>query len=204
MSQTPDLMSDTLEHTSHMFMVRVKTFKDLRTGEDYKRTLVDIGHRAAVVILPLIENGVVFVRQYRHAVERICLELPSGVVDEGEEMWDAAARELEEETGYKAQALEYLCSVEVSPGWNNERQHFFVARGLTMSNTLAQDKFENIEAEIIARSEVPDMVKDGRLTDSKSISAIGAYNLQYPYPNPSTGDTFSRTYYPIADIYRVG
>lgn len=177
MVHVPELLSEELSHVSHMFNVLVRKYKDGPTKQEYNRTIVDIGHRAAVVVLPLLfmngETHVVFTKQYRHAVDKVCLELPAGVIDEGEGMWDAAHRELEEETGFASRSMQYLCTVEVSPGWNNERQHFFVAWELEPSGSLEQDPFENIETEIVPIIGVAELIRSGKLTDSKSIACVG-------------------------------
>ena len=86
---------------------------------------------SSVVILPVLDDGrVVLVRQWRPAVGSWVLEAPAGRVEPGEEPAQAAERELEEETGYSASRLEELYSSYVSPGYSDEVQYAYLARGL--------------------------------------------------------------------------
>ncbi|RSN67651.1 NUDIX hydrolase [Candidatus Korarchaeum cryptofilum] len=110
---------------------RVKLFRRiLARGEDeIEKDLVSFG--SSVVIIPLLDDGrVVFLRQYRAAIASWILELPAGRVEDGEDPREAAIRELEEETGYRAQYVERVASAFVSPGYSDELMHIFIAKGL--------------------------------------------------------------------------
>lgn len=99
-------------------------------GERVEKDLVSFG--SSVVILPIIEDGrAVFLEQWRASVNSWVLELPAGRVERGESMNEAALRELEEETGYRAGSLEKLASAYVAPGYSDEIIHLFIARDLT-------------------------------------------------------------------------
>ena len=90
-----------------------------------------VEHPGAVGILALKKNGdIVMVRQYRKAVERELLELPAGKLEKGEDPKECAARELEEETGYRASDIRYIMTFYTSPGFSNEVMHLFYATGL--------------------------------------------------------------------------
>lgn len=167
-------------HESRHFRVETRAYVDPPTGERYRRTFVLLGGTGAVVVLPLLdEDGrrcVVFVRQYRHAVEDFVLELPAGRIDEGEKPVQAGFRELWEETGYRATELEPLVTrALVSPGWTNEVQHYYLATGLRWDPVVEQDKFENVVVELVPLESVPDLIRDGVLVDGKSLAAFGAY-----------------------------
>ena len=110
---------------------RVKLFKRVlvRGNDEIEKDLVSFG--SSVVIIPLLDDGrVVFLKQYRAAVSSWILELPAGRVEGGEDPREAAIRELEEETGYKAQYIERIASAFVSPGYSDELMHIFIAKGL--------------------------------------------------------------------------
>ncbi|TMB96938.1 MAG: NUDIX hydrolase, partial [Chloroflexi bacterium] len=99
----------------------------LAGGREAKREIV-------VAVVPLDENGdVLLVRQYRLAAEAALLEVPAGIVDEGEDIEAAAQRELQEEAGYRAERLEKLTGFFVSPGFCTEFVHVFLATDLIES-----------------------------------------------------------------------
>ena len=99
-------------------------------------------HRGAVAIIPIIEDSVIFVRQYRHAVKEITLEWPAGLIDENETRDMAANRELREETGYRANKLTYLKTFYSTPGFTNEAIHLFLGENLEISPQIADDTHE--------------------------------------------------------------
>ncbi|MGH7243854.1 MAG: NUDIX hydrolase [Phycisphaerales bacterium] len=134
-----------------------------------------VRHGGAAVILPILESGgtkqVVFVRNHRFSIGRPLLEIPAGTLEKGEEPILCAARELTEETGYKAASVKPLAEFFPSPGMSDERMFTFLATDLTqVGQDLEED--ESIEVELIPTSEAIAMASDGRLEDGKSILAI--------------------------------
>lgn len=99
-------------------------------GQQLTREFVE--HPGAVAVLALnSENQVLMIRQYRHPVRSFLWELPAGLLDvEGESHKAAAARELQEETGYQAADLEHLIDFFTTPGGNSEMIRIFLARDL--------------------------------------------------------------------------
>lgn len=94
------------------------------------------------------DEQVVLVRQYRHGLGAPCWELPGGAVDAGETAAMAARRELREETGYAADALEPLLSTSPNPATHANRYHAFLARSATRSGPPAPDAAEELELEL--------------------------------------------------------
>src|SRR5208282_6662628 len=91
-----------------------------------------ITHPGSVVVLPVLPDGkIVMIRQYRHAARQYMWELVAGRIDEGESVKEAAARELKEETGYRAKRLTEFLDVFPSPGFLEERMHILLAEGVT-------------------------------------------------------------------------
>ncbi len=85
----------------------------------------------SVVIIPLInKDEVILIRQYRTSIDKWILELPAGRIDEGEDEYHAAKRELREETGYDASKLIKIGSFYISPGYSDEYMHLFIAEDL--------------------------------------------------------------------------
>jgi ADP-ribose pyrophosphatase len=141
-----------------------------RDGGSEARELVV--HPGAVVILPLLDDGrIVMIRNQRFTVERTLWELPAGTRDPNEPVRECAARELEEETGYRAANLVPLLSFYTAPGVSNERMHAFVATGLT---AVAQrlDATEQIEVFPLAPAEITRMLRAGEIEDAKSIAVL--------------------------------
>lgn len=143
----------------------------LSDGTESTRDIVD--HPDAVVILAIDDGGrVLFVRQYRKAVETELLELPAGVMNPGEtEPLATAQRELREETGYAAGQLILLGSFYSAPGTMTELLHSFLARDLTY-DPLPADHDERIELVRMPFSEAVDAARSGSLQDSKTLASL--------------------------------
>lgn len=141
-----------------------------RDGGSEARELVV--HPGSVVILPLLDDGrIVMIRNQRFSVERALWELPAGTRDPDEPAFDCAARELEEETGYRAASLVPLLSFYPAPGSSNERMHAFVATGLSAA-AQQLDATEQIEVCPLAPAEVTRMLEAGEIEDAKSIAVL--------------------------------
>lgn len=108
-----------------------------------------IGHKGAAAVLPVREDGkLLMVRQYRNALDRYTLEIPAGGLNGADEPTrDAAGRELEEETGYRSDDLEWLITIRTTVAFCNEKIDIYVAKNLIKSHQhLDEDEFINVEA----------------------------------------------------------
>lgn len=148
-------------------------FPDGSTGE-----LEMIRHSGASAVLPVLDGPdaddprVVLVRQYRYASGGYLYEVPAGRPDHAGEPWEACARrELREETGYEAGALRRLTSIWTTPGFTDERIHLFLATDLTEGDT-EYDPDEFMELVRVPFSEALRMVRDGEITDGKTICTL--------------------------------
>lgn len=133
-------------------------------------------HPGAVMLIPLLaDEKVVMERQWRHPLARAFIEFPAGKIDPGELPRETASRELAEETGYHATDLQYLCTINNAISYSTERIEIYLATGLTAGeNHLDQGEF--LEVVTIEAKQVLDWVKDGTITDVKTI--IGAFWLE--------------------------
>lgn len=135
-----------------------------------------IQHKGAAAMVAVREDGkLLMVRQYRNALERETLEIPAGGLNGPDEPTDlAAARELEEETGYRCEHPEFLISIRTTVAFCNEKIDIYVAKNLIPSaQHLDEDEFINVEAYTV--EELVDMIYAGKLQDSKTVAAILAY-----------------------------
>lgn len=134
-------------------------------------------HNGAVAILLIDEDDkIVLVEQYRKAFESMSLEIPAGKLEIGEEPLASAKRELEEETGYKAESLEKMFSFYGAPGFCSERVDVFVAKGLT-AGAMNLDEDEFLQVERYTFEEAGELLASGRITDAKTIMAIQWWQL---------------------------
>ena len=139
-----------------------------------------IGHKGAAAVVPVREDGrILMVRQYRNALDRYTLEIPAGGLNGASEpTMDAAARELEEETGYRSDHLELLLTIRTTVAFCNEKIDIYVAKNLIKSHQhLDEDEFINVEAYSV--EELSRMILEGKIEDSKTISAIMSYKDKY-------------------------
>ncbi len=131
-----------------------------------------IVHPGSVVILPLLDDGrIVLIRNTRFTVNRALWELPAGTRKPEEPVELCAARELEEETGYRARELRELLAFYPAPGIADERMFAFVARGLEPTRQQLDDT-EQIEVHPTAVAEVMRMIEAGEIEDGKTIATV--------------------------------
>lgn len=137
-----------------------------------------VEHRGSVAILPILDdNRVILERQYRYVIGRELIEVPAGMIEEGESIEDAAQRELMEETGYKAGRLEYMGRCYMTPGYCNELIHFFIARDLERVANTNMDEDEEIELMIISMDEAIRKALADEIEDAKTLYALLRYIL---------------------------
>lgn len=135
-----------------------------------------IAHKGAAAVVPVLSDGrIIMVRQYRNALERYTLELPAGAVNEVDEPKEiCAARELEEETGYRAGKLEWLINLNTTVAFCNEFIGIYLATELEKTHQHL-DEDEYVDVEFCRLEELMDMIYTGKITDGKTIAGILAY-----------------------------
>ncbi|MFF3022961.1 NUDIX domain-containing protein [Gottfriedia sp. NPDC057948] len=145
---------------------------ELPNGNTSTREIVK--HPGAVAVIPITNEGkIIFVEQYRKALERSLLEIPAGKLEKGEEPLVTAKRELEEETGYEAANWEHIQSFYTSPGFADEYIHIYVAKGLKkLENSAALDEDEFVEIFELTLDECLEELKKGSIHDAKTCFAV--------------------------------
>lgn len=157
----------------------LKIYRDTVIANGIEEIFDYIHHNGAAAVLPVTEDGkIMLVRQYRNALDRFTLELPAGKVDAPDEpRIECAYRELEEETGYRTDKLEYLMTINTTVALCNEAIDIFVAKNLIPSRQHL-DADESIDVEIWEVKDLLGMIYSGKMTDSKTIAAVLAYAQQ--------------------------
>jgi ADP-ribose pyrophosphatase len=134
-----------------------------------------VRHPGAVTVVPELADGrLVIIRNWRVSVQRWLLEFCAGKLEAGEAPLAAAARELEEETGYRAGHVAPIGQYLTSPGFADERMHAFVARDLRPVPRNLQPG-ERIDVEVHAPDAIARMISDGSIEDGKSIAAFALW-----------------------------
>ena len=139
-----------------------------------------IGHKGAAAVVPVTADGkILMVRQYRNALDRYTLEIPAGALDEvGEPGIECASRELEEETGYRSENLEWLITLRTTVAFCNERIEVYVAHDLIPAKQhLDEDEFIELGAYTI--EELKEKIFSGEIEDAKTVSSLMAYAVKY-------------------------
>ena len=130
-------------------------------------------HKGAAAVVPVYEDGTtLLVRQHRVSVDRVTLEIPAGKLDSwGEDPYDCAVRELEEETGLKAERFTLLTSVLTTPGFCTEKIAIYLAQGLTQGETHP-DEDEFLSLVRMPLDEAIELVMRGEIRDGKTICGL--------------------------------
>jgi ADP-ribose pyrophosphatase len=156
----------------HLFQEDVQ-FPDGSTG-----TLEVIRHPGAAAVLPVFgdptqpDPEILLVRQYRYATNGYIYEVPAGLPSQPGEPWDqCAARELEEETGYRAGILRFLTTIYTTPGFTDEQIHLFLASDLH-PGTQTHDVDEFMEIERMPLTLALERIRDGRIIDGKTLCTL--------------------------------
>ncbi len=133
-------------------------------------------HPGAAAVIPLFEDGTVLLeRQFRYPMNRIFIELPAGKIDRGEHSLETARRELEEETGYVADEWYFVTTIHNAIGYSDEHIDLYLAKGLR-KGTAHLDAEEFIQSFRMPASELVDGVRQGRITDVKTV--VGVFWLE--------------------------
>jgi len=143
------------------------------TGVRTIRELVT--HPGSVVVLPVLPAGkIVLVRQYRHAAGQYLWELVAGRMEAGEDPKKGAARELIEETGYRAKKFTIFLDVFPTPGFLQERMYILLAEDLTLGQA-APEEDEKLIVAAFSKRELEEMIRSRKLRDAKSIAGLLFY-----------------------------
>ncbi len=152
------VIADTLEHPDD--------------GRRYQHFLVDGGRHAVAVVALTDDGNLLLTRQYRHGVKEIIFDLPAGRVDSDEDFITAAARELEEETGYRAGHIEPLTFYNQFPGGITTGGWLFFAKNLVQTGERHLDENEEVEVVEMPVADVLKLILDNRTPDGSLMLGV--------------------------------
>ena len=144
----------------------------LPNGRETDRNIVK--HPGAVGIIAVDEDEIVLIKQYRYATGKYLLEIPAGTLEEGEDPYRCAVRELQEETGFAASAWSRLFQCYMVPGYSDEILYFYLAEGLTQVKADPEED-EDIEVQKYSISEVLEMIESNEIEDAKTMIGVLSY-----------------------------
>lgn len=174
-----DSLNETTISTKSIFTGRVISLQvdtvQLPDGNQAEREIVR--HPGAVAVLAEYNGKLLLVDQYRQAMGRRELEIPAGKLEKGEEPLEAAKRELEEETGYRAGKMTHLHSFYTSPGFADEIIHLFAATELT-PGSIALDEDEFLEVHEVTLAEAQQHISEGWIADAKTLLAVYMWQMK--------------------------
>jgi ADP-ribose pyrophosphatase len=185
MEEVPQTLDSQSVFEGRVFSVRVDR---VRYPDGTENRLDIVEHPGSVVVLASpAPDQLVLVRQYRHPAKRLLWELPAGTAEPGEDPATGAARELAEETGYRAGRIRTIGSLFMTPGFCDEVMHFFYAEDL-LAGPQSLDEDERIEVMTVTREAAWRLVASGAIADVKTVLAL----LWMPSGQGEIGTGFGR------------
>jgi len=171
-AKTAQVLSSTIIYNGPVFGIRRDDVIE-PSGVRARREVIT--HPGSVVVLPVLPDAkILLIWQYRHATRQYLWELVAGRMDPGETPKVAAARELIEETGYRAKRFRVFLDVFPTPGFLEERMFLLLAEGLTAGEAEPEED-EKIISRAYTRQQLEEMIRSGKLRDAKSIAGILYY-----------------------------
>lgn len=145
---------------------------DLHLPDNRTTTYDLVDHNDSITVVPFDQDGNVwFVRQYRLGPDEILLELPAGVLEDGEPPEEGASREIREEIGQAAGKLTPLGDFYLAPGYASEHMFVYLATNLSHAPLDADDD-EFIQLEAIPAAKALQMAREGQFKDAKTIASL--------------------------------
>ncbi len=165
---------DVTDH--HIFRLRHDLYRFEPSGQE--RDFIVIDTVSWVNVVPVTKEGnVVLIRQFRHGIRDVTMEIPGGMMDEGEKPEAAAERELREETGYIAERIRLLARVLPNPAVQNTYLYLDVAERCRNTGETQFDAFECIDVLERPLAAIPAMIRDGEIAHSMVITAFAFMGL---------------------------
>lgn len=166
-----------------IFSVRTMHARSPEDGSVHQFSLACAPDGVAVIAITPDEQ-LVMVQQWRHPVQGVTLELPAGMVDEGERPEQAGPRELREETGYEGDAPECVGSAILNPSWQNTRVHAVVIRNARRAGDKELDDAEDTRVHCVPLARVRRMVAAGEIDSATTIAPLALFLWRHDGTEP--------------------
>lgn len=173
------IVSTRSEKRCGLFRVRIDEVVMPTTGRSYNVYSLDFSPWANIIAVTP-DNQVVLVKQYRHGIRDITLELPGGVIGEKDDPRFGARRELLEETGYDAQDWELLGILHPNPAIQTNVCYTYLATKAYPATKQHLDELEDIEVILSPLVDIPALIKEGTISHALIVAAFGIFFLKYP------------------------
>jgi len=163
-----------LNHSETVYRGKVidLTVDRITTASGMQAVREVVVHPGGAAVVPVFSNGdVLLVEQFRYPMRQSLLELPAGRIDPGETPEETAARELQEEVGFRAGRLEKLVAFYTTPGFCNELLHLFLARDLEPGRR-AGDEDEELSVHRYSPGQLEKLIRSGRIVDAKTLIGL--------------------------------
>ena len=170
-NEPPEILSQKLSYKGRKFDYEVIK---LRLPNGAEGEWECIRHPGGALAVPVTADGkFVLVKQYRFTVKGRLLEFPAGTVEQNESPFETIKREIEEETGYKANKWQDMGKFILAPGYSDEYIYAFLAQDLEkLATPPQQDEDEDIEVVLMSESELEAAIINGEPIDAKSIACF--------------------------------
>jgi ADP-ribose pyrophosphatase len=174
MGQPWKFLSSKILQSCRVFAMRNERYRSPRTGQEHDFYLIDSPDW--VNVIPLTAEGkVILVKQFRFGTKEFSLEIPGGMLDEGDTPSGAAARELLEETGFAGDEPDFLGFVHPNPAIHTNRCYTYLIRNSVYKESPRQDSTEDIEVETVPLADIPKLIQEGIITHALVIAAFYWY-----------------------------
>ena len=165
----PKILKKKTIYKSKLFVIKQA---DIKFGDKIlKYEIISGTGNGAVLVVPIIGDDIIFIKEYAAAVDSYMVTFPKGKIDKDENMYEAANRELQEEIGYKSNDIKFIKKIYLAPGYINHITYIMFAEDLTESSLLG-DEPERIEQIRVNKDELHKFLETSEIIDSRVYSAL--------------------------------